>query len=116
MGAALAAKLFGLWSMWPYLLAGLDEALVSPCWASHFFLSGQEKVTKKKHPGFAAQNSPRYGVAPGVVAKGHPWPIAPRSASMPRDPLRNAYARPPEGGSGPSRLDVFEQQQSAFLI
>ena len=24
------------------------EGLVSPCWASHFFLCGQEKVTKKK--------------------------------------------------------------------
>jgi len=40
----------------------------------------------------------------GHVTKGRPCPFVPRSASMPRVPLRNACVRPPEGDSGPSRL------------
>ncbi len=35
----------------------------------------------------------------GHAAKGRPCPFAPRSASMPRVPLHNACARPPEGDS-----------------
>ena len=33
----------------------------------------------------------------GYAAKGHPWPIAALSASMPLAPLRIDSARPPEG-------------------
>jgi hypothetical protein len=47
-GASLLAKLFGFGAEGCRRLTWLDEALVSPCWASHFFLCGQEKVTKKK--------------------------------------------------------------------
>ena len=46
------------------------------------------------------------------VTKGHPCPFVPRSASMPRVPLRNACVRPPEGGSDPSRL---KEQRLASL-
>ena len=48
VGAVLTAKPLGSGSARLQPLAGLAEALVSPCWASHFFLCGQEKVTKKK--------------------------------------------------------------------
>jgi len=103
--------------------------LVSPCWASHFFLRGQEKVTKKKATPASGLSVPGLlhktpslrrrsgGRTRRPLTKGHPCPITPRSASVPRVPLRNAYARPPEGDSGPSRLDVLEQrlQQSTIF-
>ena len=56
------------------------------------------------------------GAAPGVVAKGHPCPITPHSASMPRVPLRSTYARPSEGESSPSCLKVCEQRKNDLLI
>ena len=31
---------------------------------------------------------------------------------MPRVPLRSTYARPPEGDSGPSRLDVLNSSEA----
>ena len=37
---------------------------------------------------------PNVGIAPWAAAKGHPWPSAATSASMPRCPLRNTCVRP----------------------
>jgi len=74
---------------------------VSPCTASHFLLSGQEKVTKEKATPTSGSglrpDFPRSGAAPGAVTKGRPCPFVPRSASMPRVPLRNTSTRPPDG-------------------
>lgn len=36
----------------------------------------------------------------GHAAKGHPWPIAALSASMPLNPLHNDSTRPPDGAFG----------------
>ena len=123
VGAALAAKLlsFGL-SGTPACRGGWDIGFA--LLGESLFLEWPRKSNQKeghpcirtRRPRLASQNFPRSGAAPGAGAKGHPCPIAPRSASMPRVPLRSTYARPPEGDSSPSRLDVFEQQQSAFLI
>jgi len=72
---------------------------VSPCTASYFLLSGQEKVTKEKAtPAFGSglrPDFPRSGTAPGAVTKGRPCPFVPRSASMPRVPLRSTSTQPP---------------------
>ena len=96
------------------------DGTVSPCWASHFFLFGQEKVTKKKATPTSGLGVPgllhktpslrrrsgrrtRRPLTKGRPCRWRPRPIAPRSASMPRVPLCSAYARPPEGDLGLSR-------------
>ncbi|SDL92525.1 hypothetical protein SAMN05660875_101119 [Stutzerimonas balearica DSM 6083] len=75
---------------------------VAPCTAPHFSLLVQRKVSKRntpRHPGPIApqSDSPPSGAAPGVGLKGRPCPFIPRSASMPRDPLRDTCTRPPDG-------------------
>lgn len=84
---------------------------VSPCTASHFLLSGQEKVTKEKAtPASGSGLWPdfsRSGAAPGSAYKGHPWPFKPLAASMRLVPLRNTSTRPPEGDRSPSRPRVL---------
>ncbi len=56
------------------------------------------KVTKSALPHHSAPRlgsvCPHSGIAPWAAAKGHPWPSAATSASMPRCPLRNACVRP----------------------
>ena len=56
------------------------------------------KVTKTLLPHHSAPRlgsvCPNAGIAPWAAAKGHPWPSAATSASMPRCPLRNACVRP----------------------
>ncbi|RAR29865.1 hypothetical protein DP092_23545 [Pseudomonas sp. MDMC224] len=41
---------------------------------------------------------------------GHPWPIAPRLASMPNAPLHSTSTRPPDGIRGSRCLNVFGRQ------
>ncbi len=61
-------------------------------------LSKSAKVTKALLPHHSAPRlgsaCPHSGIAPWAAAKGHPWPSAATSASMPRCPLRNACVRP----------------------
>src|SRR5690606_6967178 len=77
---------------------------------SHFlFARAKEKVTKEKARPTSGSglrpDFPRSGAAPGAVTKGRPCPFVPRSASMPRVPLRNTSTRPPDGDRGPSCLE-----------
>ncbi|SEE78096.1 hypothetical protein SAMN04490188_5689 [Pseudomonas kilonensis] len=61
-------------------------------------LSKSAKVTKALMPHHSAPRlgsvCPHSGIAPWAAAKGHPWPSAATSASMPRCPLRNTCVRP----------------------
>ncbi len=52
----------------------------------------------------------------GHVTKGHPCPFIPRSASMPRVPLRNACIRPPEGEGSPRRLKAQRLASLLFAL
>src|SRR5690606_21371893 len=60
---------------------------------------------RARHPAPATPGFPRSRAAPGAVTKGRPCPFVPRSASMPRVPLRNTSTRPPDGERSPSRLE-----------
>ncbi|BBP57652.1 hypothetical protein PHLH4_12420 [Pseudomonas sp. St316] len=56
------------------------------------------KVTKNALPHHLVPRlgsaCPNAGIAPRAAAKGHPWPSAATSASMPRCPLHNTCVRP----------------------
>gem|GEM_PF-3496600 len=100
------------------------DGTVSPCWASHFFLFGQEKVTKKKAtptsglgvpgllhktPSLRRRSGAALGVGLGVPSRrdvhadGGPDPSLLARHPCLASPLCSAYARPPEGDLGLSR-------------
>ena len=77
-----------------------DASGCAPSGASLFFARAKKSKQKKHAPTFGSSlrsDFPRSGAASGVVTMGRPCPIAPRSASMPRAPLRNASTRPLNG-------------------
>jgi hypothetical protein len=89
---------------------------VSPCTASHFLLSGQEKVTKEKATPTSGSglrpDFPRCGAAPGAGLQGPSLTLyagapSPLAASMRLVPLRNTSTRPPDGERSPSRPRVL---------
>ena len=70
-----------------------------------FLLAQEESKQRRRAPDIRVcplrgQTSLPPALLRGHVTKGRPCPFVTRSASMPRDPLRNACARPSEGGSG----------------
>ena len=80
---------------------------VSPCWASHFLLPGQEKVTKEKATptsGFCFAKLPSLRRCSGGRREGTSLSLHSSLGVLPRVPLRNAYARPPDGGVSPRCL------------
>ncbi len=81
-------------------IAELAGALVSPCWASHFFQT-PKKVTKNACPCIRVSlrsTSLIPSTLRGPAYKGHPWPFTLLAASMPLAPLRADSIRPPERG------------------
>jgi len=87
-------------------LGGISVAAVTATYGSaltagHFRKArkpAQSKVTKALLPHHLVPRigsaCPNAGIAPWAAAKGHPWPSAATSASMPRCPLRNTCVRP----------------------
>ena len=115
VGAALAAKLlsFGL-SGTPACRGGWDIGFA--LLGESLFLEWPRKSNQKEASGFCCAKLPSLRRCSGGRREGPSLAHRSSLGIHASRPLRNAYARPPEGGSGPSRLDVFEQQQSAFLI
>lgn len=95
---------------------------VSASWPSHFFLSGQEKVTKKKatpSSGPALRSgSPRSIAAPGARHEGPSMALAALAASMPLDPFHGDSARPDEGGigAGPTSAKTGVERKSYSIV
>jgi len=86
------------------------------CTASHFLLSGQEKVTKEKATPTSGSDLrpdfPRTGAAPEAGLQGPSLALyagapSPLAASMRLIPLRNTSTRPPDGERSPSRPRVL---------
>jgi len=78
------------------LLGDLGFALL----ASHFLLPGQEKVTKEKATptsGFCFAKLPSLRRCSGGRREGTSLSLHSSLGVLPRVPLRNAYARPPDG-------------------
>src|SRR5690606_11192678 len=66
---------------------------VSPCWASHFLLFGQEKVTKEKATPTSGSglrpDFPRFGAAPGARHEATSQPRRPRPSFLARRPAQH---------------------------
>ena len=73
---------------------------VAPLTGATPFLLAQERCAKEGHPDIRVSLR-ETSLAPvplrGPAYKGRPWPFKPLAASMRLAPLRNTYARPPEG-------------------
>ena len=84
----------------PLPVQTLGFALLGDSLFSNARMAGPSKVSKNACPCIRPRLR-RGSLAPstlrGYAAKGHPWPIAALSASMPLAPLRIDSARPPEG-------------------
>ena len=94
-----------------------DEGCAPPG-ASLFFARAKKSKQKKARPCIrvwsrCAQTPLTPVSLRGHVTKGRPCPFVPRSASMPRVPLRNACVRPPEGELGAVRNPAVRQTSFA---
>jgi hypothetical protein len=70
----------------------------------------QRRVSKETHPdirvSLCSTSLPPVPLR-GSAYKGHPWPFKPLAASMRLVPLRNTYARPPDGEFARKQVSNF---------
>ena len=96
-------------------LAELAVSLVSPCWASHFFLCGQEKVTKKKATPYIRVLLRKTSLPPAMLRGSSRRDIHVPSLLARHPCLASPCATPTLGllkGSGPSCLKVCKKPKS----
>ena len=103
------------------LLHAVRQLIIEDVWRRGFALLGdslsllvQRRVSKETHPGIRV--SLRSTSLPPVplrvpAYKGHPWPFKPLAASMRLVPLRNTYARPPDGESARMKRSSYEKMR-----
>ncbi len=99
------------------LLHAVRQLIIEDVWRRGFALLGdslsllvQRRVSKETHPGIrvSLRSTPLPPVLlRGPAYKGHPWPCKPLAASMRLVPLRNTYARPPDGESARMKVSRF---------